>query len=694
MSNEITAYFKGRYGVTESLYQYDYGMIILLDGIVLPNHFDCYFEILGSDDAIPAIGSDSRVQIPNECLASSGVITLTIPLHTGENDSEVEYIVKTKVIGRARPVDDGTPEEQSAIAQALALLSQPITNIEEIVNEALSFTGDTFAEMKQELADDFDDYTETLEGDLATWKGGVEDDIDDVEADFATLQAQFDTAVAAVTTDTEVTDIRVGADGITDTTAGASVRRQFTDLKSDLKQITGNESINTWSATGNQTYIISSNKVVSGTATNPNFKRAVVSCVAGEKFTINASLTSTSNMRPYIFADSDDNVIEYAPAGFSCLNFVVTAPTGATKLYLNKRNDMTSLQTFRGVVETIINEQWNYVLNDGVVLGDYSDAEVVNWFDKTADGVHTDGYYDRNNSFVSSTTLGQSDFIPVMINMAYYTPLTNTFVLWFDENKTLIGNSDFVNGTVINRNAKYGKFIFQTANIDTFYVKCDKLMGVKLTAVSNFNGLSGVAFGTSLTYRSQSTGGYLNYLPNLSKISFDNQGIGNATILATAQYPNLDILANIKSYSNYSAKDVCILEGFVNDFFQNHDKLGVYTDSGETTVCGCVRSAINHILTENPNITLFLVLDHYGTGVNSSTAKNASNQTQYQFYEEIAKVAESMGVPVIKEYAVSGMNETTAQYFIDNIHPTLLGAKQSAYTIWSKMNEFYPKQIS
>lgn len=59
-------------------------------------------------------------------------------------------------------------------------------------------------------------------------------DDSELQQDFATLQGQFDTAVSAVTTDTEVTDIRVGADGITDTTAGASVRRQFTDLKSDL----------------------------------------------------------------------------------------------------------------------------------------------------------------------------------------------------------------------------------------------------------------------------------------------------------------------------------------------------------------------------------------------------------------------------------------------------------------------------
>lgn len=72
----------------------------------------------------------------------------------------------------------------------------------------------------------------------------LEDDFGDLQTDFTVLQGQFDTAVAAVTTDTEVTDIRVGADGVTDTTAGASVRRQFTDLKADINPLYEHASLN------------------------------------------------------------------------------------------------------------------------------------------------------------------------------------------------------------------------------------------------------------------------------------------------------------------------------------------------------------------------------------------------------------------------------------------------------------------
>lgn len=216
MSNTITAYFKGRVGVAESVYQNDHGLIMAFDGIYLPAHFDCYFSTPGSEEAIAAIGADNRVAIPEAVLALSGAMTVHIPMHTGENDSEVEYIAYFKVIARSRPVDDGTPTQMTAIEQAIALLQNPIGNIESIVSEALSFTGETFDDMQAELD---------------TWKGGV-------ESDFDALEAQFTTAISAVTTDTEVTNIRVGADGVTYDTAGNAVRSQLTDLKADINNNT------------------------------------------------------------------------------------------------------------------------------------------------------------------------------------------------------------------------------------------------------------------------------------------------------------------------------------------------------------------------------------------------------------------------------------------------------------------------
>ena len=197
MSNEITAYFKGTSGVSESVYQFDYGMILIIDGPDLTAPFEVHFEHTGGVDAVTAIGQDNRVAIPNACLALPGRVTAYIYDHTGQHDGQTAYVVRFQVMNRARPVDEVTDEQDSAISKAIALLAEPIDNMETIVNEALAKTGTTLSQ----------------------------------------LEAQFNAAVHAVTTDTEVTNIRVGDDGVTYPTAGQAVREQFSNLKSEIKRI-------------------------------------------------------------------------------------------------------------------------------------------------------------------------------------------------------------------------------------------------------------------------------------------------------------------------------------------------------------------------------------------------------------------------------------------------------------------------
>lgn len=326
------------------------------------------------------------------------------------------------------------------------------------------------------------------------------------------------------------------------------------------------------------------------------------------------------------------------------------------------------------------------------------DKEYVNLYDPNA-GNSLNGYLSRTGVFTSSETVGQTDMIRVIPGFKYKNNATgSSFILWFNEIHQRLSYSEYNEGTWIEapQNARFAKFILLVSQVNDYAVYCENIYAMNPTGISNFNGLNGVAFGTSLTYRSQTTGGYLQYLPALSGITFDNQGLGSSTILPHGSDPNM--LNKIKTYANYASKRVCILEGFVNDWGYNYDNLGTWTDTTETTVCGCVRSALNYIMSQNANMTIFLVLDHYGrnySGVNnSSTSPNGNGDTQYEFYEEIAKVGESLGIPVIKQYATSGISENTPQYLLDNIHMNELGAKQSAYNIWEFMKNYYPNQIS
>ena len=208
---------------------------------------------------------------------------------------------------------------------------------------------------------------------------------------------------------------------------------------------------------------------------------------------------------------------------------------------------------------------------------------------------------------------------------------------------------------------------------------------------TQFANKKGVAFGTSITYRALTTGGFLEYLPALCGATFDNQGLGSSSILPNQSTANM--LAKIKAYTDFTDKDFVLFEGFVNDWYYNATStlLGEYTDNTESTVCGCIRSAINYIWTQKPYITIIGIIDHVGrtgfTPDTSSTAQNSGGLTQYEYYSKVKKVFQSLSIPVICLDEFSQMNEYTPNYYIDNIHPSALGAEHTAKEIWSRMKD-------
>lgn len=361
------------------------------------------------------------------------------------------------------------------------------------------------------------------------------------------------------------------------------------------------------------------------------------------------------------------------------------------------------------------------------LTGLYQYYQPLNLFNKNSEDNLMNGYYSDGTTFHQSATLGQTELIPVEGGHYYKTNFNNVFALWYNEDESYGGAilyySDRTAKYMMPINAHYARFIFGIATYTEFTVYetdssyepldsvdapftfdvqevvnargefntlSERLANIEsdIDGISEWHGLQGVAFGTSLTYRAQTTGGYLQYLPALSGITFDNQGVGSSTILPHSGNPQM--MPTITGYTGYSGKRVCILEGFVNDWYYNGASLGTWKDIGQTTVCGCVRYAINYILTQNPNLTIFLILDHFGKGITAADAVNDANQTQLEFYQEIEKVGLSMGIRIIREYELSEISQLTPQFLLDNIHLNALGAEQSARAIWSGMKGTYP----
>ena len=289
------------------------------------------------------------------------------------------------------------------------------------------------------------------------------------------------------------------------------------------------------------------------------------------------------------------------------------------------------------------------------------------------------------------STLGDNKFRPFVICSS-----DGTIIQWADNrqyhNERIVIPS---NGAYIGFNSvptdAYGTVMVGEYVTDKMQHEIDAL-----PISSPYDGAKGVAFGTSLTARGSLGTGYLAYLPDLIGATIDNQGVGSS-YWRTCHESSSNILYNVQHYNGYADKDFCIIEGCVNDWAGDRT-LGTYKDTGTDTVCGCLYNMISHIYTQNPNIQIFVILDHFGRLYNSTdnspTALNGDNLTQYDFYEEIAKCCKFNSIPCIKEYAISSIGIWGTQYLDDNIHLNSLGAQQSAKVIAKAMQNLTLKVVS
>ena len=133
MSNIVTAVFdNSSFTYTNHVYQYDYGLILKIEGLELPAVYEVHFSNTEfSGESQIALGGPEGVEIPNEYLMSGDNIYTWLFLHTGENDGEVQFKIEIPVRKRARPNDDYTPEQQTLIEQTIALLNAYVNSVKQ-----------------------------------------------------------------------------------------------------------------------------------------------------------------------------------------------------------------------------------------------------------------------------------------------------------------------------------------------------------------------------------------------------------------------------------------------------------------------------------------------------------------------------------------------------------------------------------
>lgn len=137
MSNIITATFSGCQTTawTEAVYQWDYGRVLQFEGLDLPDAYEVHFSnapVVG--ETITQIGNADGVTIPDQFFTTGETVYAWVYLHEGENDGETVYTATIPVNKRSRPSDDvPTPQEQSAINQAIAALNVAVERAEDAI---------------------------------------------------------------------------------------------------------------------------------------------------------------------------------------------------------------------------------------------------------------------------------------------------------------------------------------------------------------------------------------------------------------------------------------------------------------------------------------------------------------------------------------------------------------------------------
>ena len=131
-----------RRAYAERLVQWDYGQILKIEGLELPDVFEVHFsneKVEG--DAKTQIASNNEVTIPDEYLLEGTKIYAWIFLHEGENDGATKYFITIPIDKRSKVTDETpTPVEQSAIDKAIAAL-----NGKTVVNRVAPLNNTQFA---------------------------------------------------------------------------------------------------------------------------------------------------------------------------------------------------------------------------------------------------------------------------------------------------------------------------------------------------------------------------------------------------------------------------------------------------------------------------------------------------------------------------------------------------------------------
>ena len=381
-----------RYGITSPITQYDYGYLLLPEGVELPTTYEIDFS---NDEkhgtSFTVYGNSEGAEVP-EVLIRTGKDVFAFYYEVGEGYGKTEYT--WRIPNNCRPIRDGqtpTPTQQSSIDQLIVRSNEAVERAEDAQQaiENMSVSATTLAEgstatvtkteqdgvvhlafgipkgqtgatgAKGDKGDKGDTGATGAKGDKgdtgergltgpqgpkgdtgatgATGPQGIQGERGLTGATGATPNLTIGTvttlepdasATASITGTAEDPVLNLG---IPRGQTGEVTEEEFTQLKEGLSDLASTKIEISMQSGMIYTGFTIGNTVNTTVNTSSNFRCALVNCTSGENFEI--KVTGGSSPRAYGFIDSDNKLLECS--GYGAVDTTITAPTGAVKLIVN-----------------------------------------------------------------------------------------------------------------------------------------------------------------------------------------------------------------------------------------------------------------------------------------------------------------------------------------------------------------------
>lgn len=451
---------------------------------------------------------------------------------------------------------------------------------------------------------------------------------------------------------------------------GATLQQEVTDLKSDFNEYVYSES-NSHVALSLQYngYYNTSGVFVSEVGRS----YAVVTDVsAGEEYLLTTAIRS--GLIPAIEYFNGNTFLSYEKAGTGTTEYLtdyaVTVPTNCNKIIV-QNTDAGSI-TLKKVVKTPYYYPRTYL--DTIL----SKRIGKNLFDRSKS---VDGYLTSTGGLTSYLDWKTSDFIDVSdldaVTLSNETGsgrfnLNLSFLCTYGENKTFIEQvgSTVASPYTIPNGVKYIRFSYrngsvydvqlESGSVITNYVPYKEYNVVIDSPYENgnseYDGVTWAVFGDSLTEKNaKAVTSYYDYVSQALGCSIVNYG-KSGTGYAKNSSGSDNFVARMLNI-NPNAFDVLTIFGSFNDISSGLE-IGEPTDTGTTTICGCINTTIDNFYSVAPYKPIGLVTPTPWASVPTDSA------WANQYADAIIAIGKRRGIPVMDLFRASGIRPWAGSAYI------------------------------